>query len=54
MEFFMVYPFELCDRLVRIQWAEDIVAAKQVRRYQHGNFHMAYGDYQHLLVHRNL
>lgn len=49
----MVYSSELCDRLVRLQWAKDILAAKPVRRHQYGNFHMAHGDYQHFLIHWN-
>ncbi len=47
----MVCAFELRNHLVRLQWAEDIMAAEPVRRYQYGNFHMAHGDHQHLLIH---
>lgn len=31
MELFMVHSFELCNYLVRVQWAEDIVATEPVR-----------------------
>ncbi len=34
----MVYPFELCDRVVRIQWAEDIVALNRLDDISMGIF----------------